>query len=83
MLNGIVGLPKVRETSVQGPLGKLGMVEEVSKSKQMVDGGFARSETSLRGAAEAMLLRPIHQTCIEDDDVEPVQGRGSPEAMGL
>ncbi len=47
MLNGIVGLPKVHKTSVQGPLGKLGMVNEVSKSKQMVDGGSARSETSL------------------------------------
>ena len=47
MLNGIVGLLKVHETSVQSSLGKLGMVNEVSKSKQMVDGGSARSETSL------------------------------------
>ncbi len=47
MLNGIVGLLEVHETSVQGPLGKPGMVNEVSKSKQMVDGGPARSETSL------------------------------------
>ncbi len=47
MLNSIIGLLKVRKTSVQGPLGKPGMVDEKSKSKQMVDSGPARSETSL------------------------------------
>ncbi len=31
MLNGIVGLLEVHETSVQGPLGKPGMVNEVSR----------------------------------------------------
>ncbi len=43
MLNGIVGLLEVHETSVQG------MVNEVSKSKEMVDGGLARSETPSGG----------------------------------
>ncbi len=42
-------------------------------SKQMVDSGSARSETSLCRAAQAMLLRSMHQTRIEGDGVEPVQ----------
>ena len=40
----------------------------------MVDGGLPRPETSLRRAAEATCLSPLHKTVIEDGGVQPVEG---------
>ncbi len=57
----------------RGPLDKLGMVHGVAKSKQMVDSGPAKSETSLCSAAEAVLLGSMQQTVIEDHNVKPVR----------
>ncbi len=72
MLNSIVSLLEVHETGVQDALSKIGMVNEKSKSKQIVDSRSARFNSSLSRAAQAMLFTPMHQMVIEDDDVEEV-----------
>ncbi len=85
MLKGTVSLLEVRKVGVQGPLGKLGMVNALSQSKQIVGSGSARSETSHCRAVVAMILRPMHQMLIEDDGVEPrpVQGLPAADCNGL
>ena len=45
---------EVHKTGIQGPLSKLDTINELAKSKHMVDSGPARSETSQGRFAEAM-----------------------------
>ncbi len=77
VLHSAVCLLEVDKACIQWPPSIQRVVIEMAQGKKVVDGGLSRPETSLRRAAEATCLSPLHKTVIEDGGVlgvQPVQG---------